>query len=177
MGANGVGGMIDGSPTPMLPQSLYATPIPPQGFYSGKLDDRMRLKIPSEWARYFDCLRDKRLFCTSLDGRIARIYPIEVWMENVNLLDNYTEDPDVAETVIFTANRYGGTVEMDNQSRIVLPQRLRELLQLAEGQTLHIYASKGHAEVLTNAVFEEESGVRTPVAAEAMRKLKQAGLK
>ena len=54
--------------------------------------------------------------------------------------------------------------------------RLRELLHLAEGQSLHIYASKGHAEVMTDAVFEEESA-RPPVSAEAMRKLKQAGLK
>ena len=53
--------------------------------YPGKLDDKGRMKLPSVFAEYLAALSyvgQKKLFVTSLDGRIARIYPQEVWRQN-----------------------------------------------------------------------------------------------
>ena len=58
-----------------------AKPEPPDGMYPARMDDRGRVKLPAAFKEYLDSLDDKKLFVTSLDRRIARIYPIQLWRE------------------------------------------------------------------------------------------------
>jgi transcriptional regulator MraZ len=154
-----------------------AKPIsPPLGMYELKLDDRQRLKLPAVWVNFFNSLNEKILFVTSLDDRIARIYPMSVWLANQELLDAYIEDPDAAEAVTFTAQDNGTTVEMDAQGRITFPTKLREKLKI-EGQELHLYGYRGHAEVMTDEVYRETLGATAAAKQQAALKLKRAGLK
>jgi hypothetical protein len=59
----------------------------------------------------------------------------------------------------------------------VLPQNLREKLQLAEGQSLFIQASRGHADVMTEDVYKEVDSATAPLATDAWRAMKRKGLK
>jgi len=144
--------------------------------YPCKPDDRSRLKLPADWVKYFGELKEEKLFVTSLDRRIAQIYPMSVWRENEKLLDEFLEDPEASETVLFNAMDLGGTVEIDSQGRIVFPQKLREALNM-EGQALQLYASRGHIEVLTETEYNARREVSVPSARESLHKLRRAGLK
>src|SRR5690348_6975120 len=154
-----------------------AKPVsPPLGMYDLKLDDRQRLKLPAAWVNFFNSLAEKALFVTCLDDRIARIYPMSVWLANQELLDSFIEDPTAAETVTFTAQDNGATVEMDAQGRITFPPKLREKLKI-EGQELHLYGYRGHAEVMTDEVYRETKGATSAAKQQAALTMKKAGLK
>jgi DNA-binding transcriptional regulator/RsmH inhibitor MraZ len=148
-------------------------PTPPAGMYQCKLDDRARLKLPADWVKFFEESGENILFVTSLDRRVAQIYPMSVWRENEKLLDAY-EDPEAAEGLLFNANDLGGTIEIDSQGRIVFPQKLREALGM-DGQ-LQLYKSRGHIEVLTEAEYNARKEKAAPSAQENHTKLKKAGL-
>jgi transcriptional regulator MraZ len=149
---------------------------PPSGMTELKLDDRGRIKLPSGWFHFFNGFAEKKLFVTSLDDVTARIYHITVWRENEKLLDAFDDDPDAAETVAFTANDNGSTVDFDAQGRFSVPQKLRELLRM-DGQELHLYGYRSHIEVLTHEIYLERRKVTGPAKLDAARKLKRAGLK
>ena len=148
-------------------------PSPPTGMYQCKLDDRARLKLPADWVKFFEELKENVLFVTSLDRRIGQIYPMSVWKENEKLLDEF-EEPEIADGILFNANDLGGTVEIDSQGRIVFPQKLREALGM-DGQ-LQLYKSRGHIEVLTETEYNARKEKATPSAQENVLKAKKKGL-
>lgn len=147
---------------------------PPQGMYSGKLDQQVRLKVPADWANYFNRLPNKQLFCTCFDTRSGLIFPMDVWLGNLKLLDS-APDAKWAKSVQFAANKNGGTVEMDPQNRIVLPQKMREAMQLAEGQSLYLYSYRGHVEVLTEAAYQVEDTQSAGIAQSAPQSIWDMG--
>ena len=157
--------------------SQGARPIEaPRGMYTCKLDDRSRLKLPADWVTFFNSLDEKTLFITSLDRQVAQIYPMSVWRDNEKLLDNFSEEEGASSVVAFIANDLGGTVEIDSQGRVVIPQKLREQLNM-DGQSLHLYSYRGHAEVLTDVEYAKKREQAAPAAQDSLKILKKAGLK
>jgi len=90
---------------------------PPRGMYSSRLDDKGRAKMPVTFQQFFAALREKKLFVTSLDRRVAQIYPMAVWRQNERFFDNYRDDPRLARNVAFNAADLGAEAEMDAQGR------------------------------------------------------------
>ena len=80
---------------------------PPLGMYPGRLDDRGRLKLPANFLQYFADLGETRLFVTSLDRRIARLYTIPAWRETEKWLVNFREDTEAADNIAFNAADLG----------------------------------------------------------------------
>src|SRR5258708_5843640 len=91
----------------------------PRGMYPGRMDDRGRVKLPAAFKEYLERLSEKKLFVTSLDRRIAQIYPIHCWRETENFLENFSEDPDAAENLAFNAADLGAETEIDTQGRVL----------------------------------------------------------
>ena len=147
--------------------------------YPSRLDDKGRIKLPAAFQQYISALPEKKLFVTSLDRRIGRIYPIQAWRENENFFETYRDDPKLGRKVAFTAADLGVEAEMDSQGRITFPPEMRRELML-EDQTLRLYAYKGHIVVLSEKIYEEQKrdSIET-IAAEpdALEKLEAAGLK
>jgi MraZ protein len=148
----------------------------PRGMYPARLDDKGRLKVPAALQKYFESLPDKKLFVTSMDRRTAAIYPIAAWRATEEFFDNYHEDPGAAETTFFIANQLGSEVEMDGQGRILFNSDLRRVVKL-EGTELHLYAYRGHIEVLTDAIYLEREQNATANASSAVTVLRKAGLR
>jgi MraZ protein len=148
----------------------------PLGMYPGRLDDKGRLKLPAEFHKYLSGLPDKRLFVTSLDRRIASIYPIAVWKQNEQFFEEYTEDPTKAENVAFTAADLGAEAEVDPQGRLQFPAKLRRDLEL-ENQPVHLYAYKSAIRVLSDAIYQARrtAAMQSPEA--DARELQKKGLK
>lgn len=148
----------------------------PRGMYPAKLDEKGRMKVPSVFQEYLTSLGEKTLFVTSLDRRIAQIYPIAVWRQNEEFFEKYTTDPERAERVAFNAADLGSETEMDSQGRIVFSPELRRELEI-ENQPVHLYGYQGSIIVLSEKLYQERklSSVATPQ--EDVKVLKTAGLK
>jgi MraZ protein len=144
--------------------------------YPGKLDEKGRLKLPADFVKYFNGLPEQLLFITSLDREIAQIYPMPVWRDNERLLDDEKEFAEEADTVAFNANDLGANADIDGQGRVTFPAKLREALEL-QGQELHLYAYRGHVEVLSDAVYQKRLGTSGPKAKESVNLMKRRGLK
>jgi MraZ protein len=147
----------------------------PRGMYPGRLDDKGRVKLPATFQQYFAALREKKLFVTSLDRRIAQIYPMEVWRQNEKFFDTYREDPSLAKSAAFNAADLGAETEMDGQGRILFSPELRRALGI-ENQPVHLFAYRGRIEVLSEAVYEERRNEASQMTQEGISKLEAAGL-
>lgn len=148
---------------------------PPRGMYPGRLDEKGRCKLPTTFQQYFAALREKKLFVTSLDRRIAQIYPMEVWRQNEKFFDTYRDDPRIARNVAFNAADLGAEAEMDSQGRITFPPELRRELGI-ENSAVRLFAYKGRIEVLSEPIYEERRREAAQTAAEDVTKLEAAGL-
>jgi MraZ protein len=148
---------------------------PPRGMYPGRLDDKGRVKLPISFQQFFNALREKKLFVTSLDRRIAQIYPMEVWRQNEKFFDTYREDTRLARNVAFNAADLGAEAEMDAQGRILFSPELRRELEI-ENQPVRLFAYRGRIEVLSEKIYEERKKEAAQTAADDVSKLESAGL-
>ena len=152
--------------------------------YSARMDDKGRLKLPADFQVFFGAFPEKKIFVTSLDGRIGQLYPISVWRKNEKFLAESAEDPDVVANVLFNAQDLGNDAEMDAQGRVSVNAQMREELDLV-GQELHLVVVKGRVEILNEAQYQERRRSARPAAdengrrqaLENVRKLEQKGLK
>lgn len=148
---------------------------PPRGMFPGRLDDKGRVKVPAALQQYLAALREKTLFVTSLDRRIAQIYPIAAWRENEKFFETYKDDPRLARSVAFNAADLGSEVEMDTQGRVLFSPELRRELGI-ENAPVKLFHYRGHIEVLSEKIYEERKAQAAQLAEEDLRKLEAAGL-
>lgn len=118
----------------------------------------------------------EKLFVTSLDARIARLYPISVWQTNEKLLSELTDDPEVAEHIAFIADHYGADSDVDGQGRVLLPTDLRRELKL-ENEQVWLQCFQGAINVYGKDVYEEQERRAKENLADKLKLAKQKGLK
>jgi MraZ protein len=143
--------------------------------YPGRLDEKGRIKMPVPFQQYFAGLPEKKLFVTSLDRRIAQIYPMEVWRQNEKFFDTYRDNPKLAKKIAFNAADLGIEAEMDSQGRITFPPELRRELGM-EDQTVRLFAYRGRIEVLSEKIYEERKREAIEAGPEDVETLEAAGL-
>jgi DNA-binding transcriptional regulator/RsmH inhibitor MraZ len=143
--------------------------------YPGRLDEKGRIKMPVPFQQYFAALPEKKLFVTSLDRRIAQIYPMEVWRQNEKFFDTYRDNPKLAKKIAFNAADLGIEAEMDGQGRITFPPELRRELGM-EDQTVRLFAYRGRIEVLSEKIYEERKREAIEAGPEDVETLEAAGL-
>jgi MraZ protein len=147
-------------------------PEPPDGMYPARMDDRGRVKLPTAFQEYLASLENKKLYVTSLDRRIARIYPIQLWRETKKKLEDETENAGAAENLYFNALDLGSEAEMDNQGRVLFSPELRRELAM-EDQPVRVYGFAGMIEVLNGTIYDkrkEKAILTTDADRAAMKK-------
>ncbi|MBC7928183.1 MAG: hypothetical protein H7039_21265 [Bryobacteraceae bacterium] len=127
----------------------------PRNSFSSRVDEKGRLKLPAEIDRYLRSLLAVDVYITSFDGRSARIYSSTEWEKQEALLEAPGEHADWGETLLRRARAYGSDTSIDNQGRVLMPNRLRRAMDV-ENQAVMLTCMKGHVEVLSEAVFEEK---------------------
>jgi len=154
------------------------TPVePPRGSFPASVDEKGRLKLPVNFQQYLGGTGEQRLFVTSLDGRIARIYPISVWEQNEKFLAELAgEDPEASDALAFIANHYGAEGKMDPQGRVTLPTELRRELAL-ESQEVRVDCSLNAINVYSMKEYEERSRRYRENIAEKLNSAKKKGFK
>ena len=144
--------------------------------FPGRLDDKGRLKLPATFQEYLNSLPEKKLFVTSLDRRIAQIYPIAVWRENERFFENYRENPEMAANVAFNAADLGADADMDSQGRVLFSPDLRRELGI-ENSSVRLFSYRGRIEVLSDAEYQQRRQKASASPREDMQALERAGLK
>jgi len=67
-----------------------------------------------------------QFYITSLDGKVAQIYPFEEWERIEQKLANLSTFNPTKKKFLSRVNYWGQQVEMDGQGRLLVPQLLRE---------------------------------------------------
>jgi MraZ protein len=155
------------------------TPVPaepPLGIFQARCDDKGRLKLPAVFAEYLKALGVDKVFITTVDIKLARIYPKRVWESNQNLFENAGEDAELAQDVAFVANLYGGDSEIDAQGRMLVPTELRRALEI-EAQPVWLDYYNGRINVFGKKVYEERMQRALVNLGEKVKALEKRGLK
>ena len=143
---------------PDQPKIETKTPVePPLGAYPAHVDEKGRLKVPVTFKEYLESVEDGRLFVTTTDKRIAKLYPISLWKENLKHLSELAiENPILAKSKSITARHYGEDARMDPNGRVMLPTNLRRFLSL-EGQEVWMDATpEGCINIYSKAEYESQ---------------------
>lgn len=101
-----------------------------RGSHEAKIDDKGRLKVPSQFRELLEPHYGTVFFITSLDGETARVYPLPEWEAVESRIAAMPSTDPTREKLLHVVNYYGQTVEMDAQGRVLLPARLRAAADL-----------------------------------------------
>src|SRR6266705_2846199 len=88
-----------------------------RGNHPTRVDEKGRLKVPAEFKRVIDEKYGAQFYITSLDGKVAQLYPFEEWER-------------IKKKFLSRVNYYGQVVELDGQGRLLIPQLLRESAEI-----------------------------------------------
>jgi len=94
---------------------------------------------------------------TTTDKRIAKLYPISVWKENLKRLAELAlENPVLAKSLSITARHYGDDAQVDPSGRVMIPTTLRKFLGL-EGQEVWLDSTpEGCINIYSKAEYESQ---------------------
>jgi MraZ protein len=115
-----------------------------RGNHPTRVDEKGRLKVPAEFKRVIDEKYGTQFYITSLDGKVAQIYPFEEWERIEQKLAGLSTFNPTKKKFLSRVNYWGQQVEMDGQGRLLIPQLLRENA-----------AIKGEVAVLGNLTYLE----------------------
>ncbi len=149
---------------------------PPLGIFTGKCDEKGRLKLPADFATYLKALNVEKVFITTVDLRLARIYPKPVWESNQNLFDSAGDDAEIAEDVAFIANLYGGYSEIDDVGRVLFPAELRRKLEF-EKQQVWLDFYRGRINVFGRKIYDERMNRAMVNLGDKVKTLEKKGFK
>ena len=125
-----------------------------RGNHPTRVDEKGRLKVPSEFKRVIDEKYAQRFYITSLDGTVAQIYPFEEWERIEQKLASLSTFNPTKKKFLNRTNYYGQVVEMDGQGRLLIPQILRESAQI-RGEVA-VLGNLSYLEVRSLEAFRKE---------------------
>lgn len=109
-----------------------------------RVDEKGRLKVPSDFKRVLDEKYGANFYITSLDGKVAQVYPMEEWERIEQKVAALPTFNPARKKFLDRTNYYGQVVEMDGQGRLLIPGLLRESAKI-----------KGEVAVLGNLTYLE----------------------
>ena len=119
-----------------------------RGNHPTRIDEKGRLKVPAEFKRVIDEKYGLKFYITSLDGKVAQLYPFEEWERIEQKLASLSTFNPTKKKFLSRVNFYGQEVEMDGQGRLLIPQLLRQSADI-----------KGEVAVMGNLTYLEVRNV------------------
>jgi MraZ protein len=101
-----------------------------RGNHPTRVDEKGRLKVPAEFKRVIDEKYGAQFYITSLDGKVAQVYPFEEWERIEQKLASLPTFDATKKKFLDKVNYWGQQVELDGQGRLLMPQLLRESAQI-----------------------------------------------
>ncbi len=96
-----------------------------------KIDDKGRLKVPTEFRRLLEERYGPEVFITSVTGESAILYPLSEWEEIEERLVQAPSSNRAKQRFLERVNYFGQQLRLDSQGRVVVPQILRERAEMA----------------------------------------------
>lgn len=97
-----------------------------RGSHTTRIDDKGRIKVPADFKREIDEKYGAQFYITSTDGKIAQIYPLQVWERKEQKINAQPSMNTAVKRFLDTTSYWGQVMEMDGQGRLLLPSLLRE---------------------------------------------------
>jgi MraZ protein len=113
------------------------------GHAPARVDEKGRLKVPSDFRKLIEEKYGSDCFITSTDGERAMIYPLPVWYDFQGRLAKVPSASTAKTKLLERVNYYGQAATIDATGRVLIPQVLREVAGIAEdvvvlGNTDHL---------------------------------------
>lgn len=98
------------------------------GNIPARIDDKGRLKAPTEFRAYIESTWGKSIFVTadSDKAQFVRVYPMPVWLEIQQKLAAMPSSDRSRQKYALWTNYYGQVTEFDAQGRLTIHPLLRE---------------------------------------------------
>ena len=97
-----------------------------RGSASTKIDDKGRLKVPTQFRRELEERHGPDVFITSIIGDSALIYPLRVWEQIEERIAALPATDRTRRRFLERVSYYGQAGRLDSQGRVVVPALLRE---------------------------------------------------
>ena len=102
-----------------------------RGSAPAKIDDRGRIKVPTDFRRIFDDSYGPEVFVTSFLGDCTHLYPFSEWEGIEQMVAKLPSTAPRKRRFLERVAYYGQRGRLDGQGRIVIPQILRESAGMA----------------------------------------------
>jgi MraZ protein len=117
-----------------------------------RIDEKGRLKLPAEFKRQIDESYGTQFFITSRDGRRAEIYPMQEWEKVEAKLATIPNFNPAKKKLMERINYYGHSTEMDTQGRLLVPQLVREELNVSGD--VNVFGMQTYFEIANREAFK-----------------------
>src|SRR5438874_12694811 len=101
-----------------------------RGNHPTRVDEKGRLKVPAEFKRVIDEKYGTQFYITSLDGKIAQVYPFEEWERIEQKLAGLSTFNATKKKFLDRVHYWGQQDEMDGEGRLLMPALWGELAQI-----------------------------------------------
>jgi MraZ protein len=119
-----------------------------RGNHPTRVDEKGRLKVPAAFKRLIDEKYGAQFYITSLDGKVAQVYPFEEWQRIEEKLARLSNFNPTKKKFLNRTNYYGQVVEIDGQGRLLIPALLRDSAKI-----------QGEVAVVGNMTFLEVQSI------------------
>lgn len=102
------------------------------GHSPARIDDKGRLKVPAHFRKIIEDRFGGDCFITSMDGQRALVYPLPAWFEFQARLAKVPSTSQAKMKMLERVNYYGQVATIDAQGRVLVPQVLRDVAQIAD---------------------------------------------
>ena len=144
-----------------------------RGSAQATVDDKGRLKIPTDFRRQLEERWGPEVFITSIVGDRAFVYPLPVWEEIETKLLAMPSTHPVRDRYLERVNFFGQQVRTDPQGRVLIPQILREAADMS-GEVV-VGGRIDHLEVWNRERFTKKLQSE-PFSVEDMSSLAERGI-
>ncbi len=144
-----------------------------RGSAPAKIDDKGRLKVPTEFRRTLEESHGPEVFITSVVGRSAMVYPLAVWEDIERKLAEVPSSDRSKQRFLERVNYFGQQLRLDAQGRVVIPQILRERAEIV-GEVV-VSGRIEHLEVWNRERFDQKL-LEEPFTEEDFQALAERGI-
>ncbi|MCP3957087.1 MAG: division/cell wall cluster transcriptional repressor MraZ [bacterium] len=125
-----------------------------RGSSPAKIDDKGRLKVPTEFRRILEESHGREVFITSVMGRSAMLYPLQVWEDIERRLAEVPSSDRAKQRFLERVNYFGQQLRLDAQGRVVIPQILRDRAEVT-GEVV-VSGRIEHLEIWNRELFDQK---------------------
>ena len=137
------------------------------------IDEKGRLKVPTDFRRFLEERYGPEFFATSVRGDRALLYPLSVWEEIEARLAALPATDPTRQRFLERVAYFGAQLRLDTQGRLLLPPILRESAAMS-GEVI-VIAQIDHLELWNRERFTRRLAEQ-PFSDDDFRALAERGI-